>query len=48
MPLKISELAAGAPTLSVVSERYAAAISLRGRHLKASMELSRHLSHHRC
>ena len=31
-----------------ISPAYAAALRLRGEHLKASAELSRHLSRHRC
>jgi hypothetical protein len=34
--------------LGVVSPETSAAIRLRGEHLKASRELSRHLTNHRC
>jgi hypothetical protein len=48
IPPAISELALKQYTAPVISDRYSTALSLRGKHLKASMELSRHLSRHRC
>jgi hypothetical protein len=38
------------PTMGIpsIALPYAAAVRLRGEHLRASMELSRHLSRHRC
>jgi hypothetical protein len=38
------------PTLGIpsIATPYSAAVRLRGEHLQASMELSKHLSRHRC
>ena len=44
-PLSISELVAMG---RYDATPYAAAVRLRGEHLRASMELSKHLSRHRC
>ena len=52
MPPTISELTAHSLYSSIRNETlpaaYRMAIRLRGKHLTASMELSKHLSRHRC
>jgi hypothetical protein len=50
----ISELASSALSIDpatgtpAIAARYSAALRMRGQHLKASRELSKHLSKHRC
>jgi len=47
-PPLISELVSSRSALGPAGAAYSTALRLRGEHLKASRDLSRHLSKHRC